>query len=180
MSKMLVAGAASLAVLGAATGGYRIGAGSWPGPMALGEPRVTTTTNATPARSERAVLYWMDPDGKSDFSPTPKKTGDGRDYLPVYEDEEAGFKNAQPAATGKGDSKILYYRNPMGLADTSAVPKKDWMGMDYIPVYEGEEQDASSVKVSLDRIQRAGVRTEEVRPQRAYQARAGAGHRQAR
>ena len=32
--------------------------------------------------------------------------------------------------------KILYYRNPMGLADTSPVPKKDSMGMDYIPVYE--------------------------------------------
>ena len=32
--------------------------------------------------------------------------------------------------------KILYYRNPMGLADTSPVPKQDSMGMDYIPVYE--------------------------------------------
>ena len=27
----------------------------------------------------------------------------------------------------------------MGLPDTSPVPKKDPMGMDYIPVYEGEE-----------------------------------------
>jgi Cu(I)/Ag(I) efflux system membrane fusion protein len=34
--------------------------------------------------------------------------------------------------------KILYYRNPMGLADTSAVPKKDPMGMDYLPVYVDE------------------------------------------
>jgi Cu(I)/Ag(I) efflux system membrane fusion protein len=48
----------------------------------------------------------------------------------------------------------------MGLPDTSPVPKKDWMGMDYIPVYEGEEQQTSTVKVSLDRVQRAGVRTE--------------------
>jgi Cu(I)/Ag(I) efflux system membrane fusion protein len=167
MSKMLVAGAASLAVLGAATGGYRMGAGSWPGPMALWEPRVSATTNAIPRQSERRVLYWKDPDGKNDFSPTPKMAGDGRAYLPVYEDEEAGFKDAKLATTAKGESrKILYYRNPMGLADTSAAPKKDWMGMDYIPVYEGEEQDVSSVKVSLDRIQRAGVRTEEVQPQR--------------
>ena len=32
--------------------------------------------------------------------------------------------------------KILYYRNPMGLPDVSPVPKKDSMGMDYLPVYE--------------------------------------------
>src|SRR6516164_8882244 len=59
--------------------------------------------------------------------------------------------------------KVLYYRNPMGLPDTSPVPKKDWMGMDYIPVYEGEDQDdGKTVKVSLDKIQRSGVRTEAV------------------
>ncbi|CAK0761170.1 membrane fusion protein, copper/silver efflux system [Azospirillaceae bacterium] len=34
--------------------------------------------------------------------------------------------------------KILYYRNPMGLPDTSPVPKKDTMGMDYVPVYADE------------------------------------------
>ncbi|MBF0184023.1 MAG: efflux RND transporter periplasmic adaptor subunit [Magnetococcales bacterium] len=44
---------------------------------------------------------------------------------------------AEPATQeGKGEArKILYYRNPMGLPDTSPVPKKDSMGMDYIPVY---------------------------------------------
>ena len=40
--------------------------------------------------------------------------------------------------------KLLYYRNPMGLADTSPTPKKDPMGMDYIAVYEGEDSDASA------------------------------------
>jgi Cu(I)/Ag(I) efflux system membrane fusion protein len=89
----------------------------------------------------------------------PKKTDDGRDYLAVYEDQEAGFKDAvQPKP--KADRKILYYRNPMGLADTSPVPKKDWMGMDYIPVYEGEDDDGKTVKVSIAKIQRAGVRSE--------------------
>ena len=48
----------------------------------------------------------------------------------------------------------------MGLADTSPVPKKDWMGMDYIAVYEGEEESGSTVRVSLDKVQRAGVRSE--------------------
>src|SRR5207244_7961604 len=69
----------------------------------------------------------------------------------------------KPAAPAGGARKILYYRNPMGLPDTSPVPKKDWMGMDYIPVYGGEEQDdGKTVKVSLDKIQRSGVRTETV------------------
>lgn len=62
-----------------------------------------------------------------------------------------------------GEKKLLYYRNPMGLPDTSPVPKKDSMGMDYIPVYEGEDQDpGGAVRVSPDRIQTLGVRTEAV------------------
>lgn len=64
------------------------------------------------------------------------------------------------AAPEQGGRKILYYRNPMGLPDTSPTPKKDSMGMDYIPVYEGEDEDAGSgVKVSEAKIQRLGVRS---------------------
>lgn len=58
--------------------------------------------------------------------------------------------------------KVLYYRNPMGLPDTSPVPKKDPMGMDYIPVYDDEQGEPGTVKVSLDKIQRIGVKTEKV------------------
>ena len=73
---------------------------------------------------------------------------------------------AQSAAQGASASsakKILYYRNPMGLPDTSPVPKKDPMGMDYIPVYEGETPQnlpAGAVQISADKIQLLGVRTE--------------------
>jgi len=56
--------------------------------------------------------------------------------------------------------KILYYRNPMGLPDTSPVPKKDQMGMDYIPVYEGEESQGNQVSISPEKVQKLGVRTE--------------------
>ncbi|MEN3111851.1 efflux RND transporter periplasmic adaptor subunit [Uliginosibacterium paludis] len=79
--------------------------------------------------------------------------------------------HGQPAAeigqTAAGTSataqrKILYYRNPMGLPDTSPVPKKDPMGMDYIPVYDGEEPAGSSteLKISTEKVQKLGVRTE--------------------
>ncbi|CAG0979128.1 Cation efflux system protein CusB [Methylophilaceae bacterium] len=56
--------------------------------------------------------------------------------------------------------KILYYRNPMGLADTSPAPKQDSMGMDYIPVYADEEAASGQLKISLDKVQKLGVRSE--------------------
>jgi Cu(I)/Ag(I) efflux system membrane fusion protein len=40
--------------------------------------------------------------------------------------------------------KVLYYRNPMDLPDTSPVPKKDSMGMDYLPVFETDAGTAAS------------------------------------
>jgi Cu(I)/Ag(I) efflux system membrane fusion protein len=72
-----------------------------------------------------------------------------------------------PAAAPK-QRKLLYYRNPMGLADTSPTPKKDPMGMDYIPVYEGEDESTpgaeaaspNQVRISTEKIQKLGVRTE--------------------
>lgn len=70
--------------------------------------------------------------------------------------------NAAPAGAATGERKLLYYRNPMGLPDTSPVPKKDPMGMDYIPVYEGEDTGGSAIRINADRIQAMGVRTERV------------------
>ncbi len=63
-------------------------------------------------------------------------------------------------ATSSADRKVLYYRNPMGLADTSPVPKKDSMGMDYVAVYAGEEQTTSSINISIDKVQKLGVKSE--------------------
>jgi Cu(I)/Ag(I) efflux system membrane fusion protein len=52
----------------------------------------------------------------------------------------------------------------MGLPDTSPVPKKDSMGMDYIVVYEGDDSDDGSVKLSPGKIQRTGVKSEAASP----------------
>ena len=77
-------------------------------------------------------------------------------------------KPVTPSANSPGATaparKILYYRNPMGLADTSPVPKKDSMGMDYVPVYAGGEPAANGpvVKINPDKVQKLGVRTETV------------------
>ena len=62
--------------------------------------------------------------------------------------------------TAQVDRKIKHYRHPMGLPDVSTSPKKDSMGMDYIAVYEGDDSDDGSVKVSPGKIQRTGVKSE--------------------
>lgn len=63
------------------------------------------------------------------------------------------------------ERKVLYYRNPMGLPDTSPVPKRDPMGMDYVPVYADDAPPAAPGTVVLppDKVQALGVRTEAVR-----------------
>jgi len=72
------------------------------------------------------------------------------------------------AASGSGDTvrdrRVLYYRNPMGLSDTSPVPKKDSMGMDYVPVLEDETSSGATVTIAPEVVQNLGVRT--ARPQR--------------
>lgn len=83
----------------------------------------------------------------------------------------ASGAETQNAATSKTARKLLFYRNPMGLPDTSPVPKKDPMGMDYIPVYEGDDQEDSSgqaglIRIGTEKIQKLGVRTEAARVQR--------------
>ncbi|KXF74895.1 cation transporter [Paramesorhizobium deserti] len=108
------------------------------------------------------VIYYRDPDGRSAYSMTPKETADGRAFVAVRQNEDVSFETVSgksAAAPDASERKILYYRNPMGLPDTSKVPKKDSMGMDYIPVYEGDEADSGIVKVSLGRLQTIGVRT---------------------
>ncbi len=178
MRKLLTGGIAIVAVLSASVAGYRLGAGAWP-TLRTSTTAVAPEAIAMPAAkpNERKVLYWKHPDNDADFAAEPKKTGDGRDYVAVYDDQEADFAQAKPKepplAAGGAPKKLLFYRNPMGLPDTSPMPKKDWMGMDYIPVYEGEEDEPGTVKVSVAKLQNAGVRSESaamrrlVRPIRA-------------
>ena len=129
------------------------GAGYWFRSPPVGKP--VATPIAAPAPAARTPLYYQDPDGKADYSPTPKKTPDGRGFKPVYADAEPA---APLTSTAPVHKKIIYYRNPMGLPDTSPVPKKDSMGMDYIPVHEGEDE-SGVVTVSPTRLQMLGVRT---------------------
>src|SRR6266702_8916002 len=148
-----------LIIIVAAAGGAA--AGYWYAGSTSQRPPSSATEGAATA-AERNILYYRDPSGAPYWSAEPKKDAQGRDYLPVYDDQErsAAQQPKKPQAAA-GERKILHYRNPMGLPDTSPVPKKDSMGMDYIPVHACDDQgDDNTVKVSLDRVQRSGVRTE--------------------
>jgi Cu(I)/Ag(I) efflux system membrane fusion protein len=147
---------ATAAAVGAA-GGY------WYAQRQAAMPTVSLSTESPAAASDRPVLYYRDPTGAPFWSATPKKDAQGRDYLPVYGDDEPAVGPEAKKQQAAGKRKIRFYRNPMGLPDTSPVPKKDSMGMEYIPVYEDEDQgDDNTIKVSVDRVQRSGVRTEKV------------------
>ncbi len=129
---------------------------------------------AAPAASNEKPLFWRDPMGGSEISLSPQKDSMGMDFLPVRAADIAKLlppigARAQPAPEAKPgkttERRILYYRNAMGLPDISKVPKKDAMGMDYVPVYEGEDTDSPVVQLSPGKVQRAGVRSEPVRVQ---------------
>ncbi|MGZ6143268.1 MAG: efflux RND transporter periplasmic adaptor subunit [Myxococcales bacterium] len=68
---------------------------------------------------------------------------------------------------GKAEHKIAFYRSPMNAADVSPVPRKDSMGMDYVPVYEDEAagggpEGLAEVHIDTQRQQLIGLRTAEV------------------
>jgi Cu(I)/Ag(I) efflux system membrane fusion protein len=161
MSRVLIVCAAAASIAVAGTGLFVAGAQRPPAPT-------VTLIDPSAAEDRRGPIYFQDPDGKPSYSIAPKKTPDGRDYRAVPAGADVSFDDdiasvtppPTAAAGGSGERRIKYYRNPMGLPDTSPTPKKDSMGMDYIPVYEGDDTDDGSVKVSAGKIQRTGVKSE--------------------
>jgi len=160
MNRAIIASAA--AALTAVAGiGFIVGAQWLP---------VRTIATVTPAIAEGnpAPVYFQDPDGKPSYSLSPRKTPDGRDYRAVpasadlsFDEDASGTRPSGSAATaGAATRNIKYYRNPMGLPDRSPTPKKDSMGMDYIAVYEGDNIDDGSVRLSPGKIQRTGAKSE--------------------
>ena len=156
MKRLILAGLAVAAVIAAA-------GGAWIGVRGHLHPTDASLVAPVEAQGGDDTVYYQDPDGRSLYSLTPKKTPDGRDYRAVPASADLRFEEEPPAAPATAattERKIKFYRNPMGLADTSPVPKKDSMGMDYIPVYEDEDTDDGSVKLSPGKIQRTGVKSE--------------------
>jgi membrane fusion protein, copper/silver efflux system len=163
--KRAVFSIAAVAALIAAAGGFVVGRAQYQ----LALPSNFAIPASAAAQSAGEPIYYQDPDGKPFYSSTPRKTGDGRDYRAMPASADVSFENTeqspataadQKTTDAKSARKIKYYRNPMGLPDTSPVPKKDSMGMDYIPVFEGDDSDDGFVKLSPGKIQRTGAKSE--------------------
>jgi membrane fusion protein, copper/silver efflux system len=156
-------------LVAAAGGGYAVGSGRLPLDPGLLAKWIPAGWPAAAEKPEGTgpLVYYRHPDGKLEYSGKPRKTADGREFTPVRASEDLSFDDVgksegkEPSEADPSARKPLYYRNPMGLPDTSPVPKKDSMGMDYIPVYEGEADDGGTVKVSPGKLQRTGVRSVE-------------------
>ncbi len=73
-------------------------------------------------------------------------------------------------AAAKGERTIAFYRSPMDPKVTSPTPRKDEMGMDYVPVYEDEAgqgggaavEGLATVQIDPQRQQLIGLTTAEV------------------
>ncbi|MEE9190517.1 MAG: efflux RND transporter periplasmic adaptor subunit, partial [Candidatus Neomarinimicrobiota bacterium] len=83
----------------------------------------------------------------------------GMKLLPLNASPDKGSSTSSQISESGGERKILYYRAPMDPKYISPKPGKSPMGMDLIPVYEGEEAFGSTVKINPVTEQNIGVRT---------------------
>jgi Cu(I)/Ag(I) efflux system membrane fusion protein/cobalt-zinc-cadmium efflux system membrane fusion protein len=83
----------------------------------------------------------------------------GMKLTPLGQTVAATTTTTTSAAKPAGERKILYWQAPMDPTYISPKPGKSPMGMDLIPVYEGEEAFGSTVKINPVIEQNIGVRT---------------------
>ena len=109
-----------------AAGAAKLLEGKFKWPTPTGDHQATHwEASRSPAVATGPIIYYRDPDGRPLYSAVPKKTAKGRDYVPVRASEDISFEEKQPLASPAkgGERRVRYYRNPMGLPDTSPVPK---------------------------------------------------------
>ena len=97
----------------------------------------------------------------------PSITSDHPGECPICGMKLVLVSNADDSSPQKaGERKIALYRSPMDPKQTSPTPRKDEMGMDYVPVYEAELKGVgapvpglATVTIDPSRQQLIGLRT---------------------
>jgi len=80
----------------------------------------------------------------------------GMKLQPVRANTAEGAKAAAPA----GERKVKYYKSTMIPGQISQKPAKDTMGMDMVPVYEGEDASAeNNIQIDAAMTQRMNLKT---------------------
>ena len=105
----------------------------------------------------------------------PEIVKDGPGDCPICGMKLVPIEEEAPAAAGAtrtapaGERRIAFYRSPMNASETSPTPKKDSMGMDFVPVYEDELTGTGSgpaglapVTIDATKRQLLGLKTVEV------------------
>jgi multidrug efflux pump subunit AcrA (membrane-fusion protein) len=81
-------------------------------------------------------------------------------------------REAHAQAPAPAERKILYFRSPMNPSETSPTPRKDSMGMDFVPVYADEAEGTAGspeglAPVTIDAAKRQLLGLKTVAVQRA-------------
>jgi multidrug efflux pump subunit AcrA (membrane-fusion protein) len=66
---------------------------------------------------------------------------------------------AKTVTAPAGERKIKYYKSTMTSGEVSEKPGKDSMGMDMVPVYEGEDSKATAIQIDAGTVQRMNLKT---------------------
>jgi Cu(I)/Ag(I) efflux system membrane fusion protein len=66
---------------------------------------------------------------------------------------------AKAGAATAGERKIKYYKSTMIPGQVSEKPGKDTMGMDMVPVYEGEDSQTNAIQIDAATVQRMNLKT---------------------
>ena len=80
----------------------------------------------------------------------------GMNLVPVKNQTNGG--GADHDLSNGGERKILYWQAPMNPTEIYDKPGKSNMGMDLVPVYEGDVSSGSSVTIDPVTVQNMGVR----------------------
>jgi membrane fusion protein, copper/silver efflux system len=162
----LAAGAAGFRLL-AGRGGHEHAAAAAPKPI-YQCPMHPTTTQDHPGRGRRLVGGHAPGDAEAAAAKKPVYqcpmhptiTADHPSDCPI-----CGMKLVE-LKPGGGEHRIAFYRSPMDPKQTSHTPRKDEMGMDYLPVYEDEAlgggasvEGLATVQIDPARQQLIGLRT---------------------
>lgn len=122
-------------------------AGTW---ISTGSPpfpsEVTGLIRPAAAQSQRRpaqddpILFYRDPMGERAVSARPRRDSMGMDFLPVRRSEVVPLLGRLPnpmPAPAPGEAP-LFFRDPMGGSATATAPRKDSMGMDFLPIFPSQ------------------------------------------